>query len=299
MKPSKAMPKQLYLFKQGEEKTLEKKIEQAIRLIKSAAKIATEHGQPIEVCYSGGKDSDIILELTKMADVEYRAIYKNTTIDPPHTIMHCKRNGVEVMRPGMTFQDVILKSGLPSRYRRSCCDYLKEYKVLDYAILGVRRTESKKRAEMYKEPELCRHYKHGKKARQYFPILEWTDTDVADFIKLRGIKCHPIYYDAYGRFHAERRLGCMGCPLMSKNGRIEEFKHYPNMVKFYVKNGQRYLDTHPQSKINKLFADAYEWFVMSLFCDNMEQFKRRFGANSLNKKTDCKLFLENYFGIKF
>lgn len=143
MKPSKAMPKQLYLFKQGEEKTLEKKIEQAIRLIKSAAKIATKHGQPIEVCYSGGKDSDIILELTKMADVEYRAIYKNTTIDPPHTIMHCKRNGVEVMRPDMTFQDVILKSGIPSRYRRLCCDYLKEYKVLDYAILGVRRAESK------------------------------------------------------------------------------------------------------------------------------------------------------------
>lgn len=71
------------------------------------------------------------------------------------------------------------------------------------------------------------------------------------------------------------------------------------MVKFYVKNAQRYMDTHPQSKILKLFADAYEWFVMSLFCDNMEQFKRRFGANSLNKKTDCKLFLENYFGIKF
>ena len=38
---------------------------------------------PIEVSYSGGKDSDVILALTKMAGIPYRAIYKNTTIDPP------------------------------------------------------------------------------------------------------------------------------------------------------------------------------------------------------------------------
>lgn len=58
---------------------MENKIQQAIRLIQSAAK---RHGV-LEVAYSGGKDSDVILELVKMADVPYRAIYKNTTIDPP------------------------------------------------------------------------------------------------------------------------------------------------------------------------------------------------------------------------
>jgi 3'-phosphoadenosine 5'-phosphosulfate sulfotransferase (PAPS reductase)/FAD synthetase len=50
---------------------------------------------PIEVSYSGGKDSDVILALTKMAGIPYRAIYKNTTIDPPGTVQHCKDNGVE------------------------------------------------------------------------------------------------------------------------------------------------------------------------------------------------------------
>lgn len=45
---------------------------------------------PIEVSYSGGKDSDVILTLTKMAGIPYRAIYKNTTIDPPGTVQHCK-----------------------------------------------------------------------------------------------------------------------------------------------------------------------------------------------------------------
>ena len=57
---------------------LKKKVGHAIRLLQS---VKTDG--PIEVCYSGGKDSDVILELAKMAGINYRAIYKNTTIDPP------------------------------------------------------------------------------------------------------------------------------------------------------------------------------------------------------------------------
>ena len=74
---------------------LKKKVERSVKLIQSAGKVAKEHGQPLEICYSGGKDSDVILELAKMSGVDYRAIYKNTTIDPPGTIAHVKANGVE------------------------------------------------------------------------------------------------------------------------------------------------------------------------------------------------------------
>ena len=54
---------------------LNRKVERAIKLIQSAGKVAKEHGQPLEVAYSGGKDSDVILELAKMAGVEYDAVY--------------------------------------------------------------------------------------------------------------------------------------------------------------------------------------------------------------------------------
>ena len=174
---------------------LQRKVDFAIKLIQSASKIAEEHGQPIEVCYSGGKDSDVILELTRMANVPYRAIYKNTTIDPPHTIAHCKENGVEIHQPKKRFFDLIKQRGFPTRRVRMCCSELKEYKILDYAILGIRRTESAKRAERYKEPEQCRVYSKKEKCRQYFPILEWSNADVYAFIQERGIKCHPLYYD--------------------------------------------------------------------------------------------------------
>lgn len=93
---------------------LQRKVDQAIRLIKSAG----ADGSTVEVAYSGGKDSDVILELTRMAGIKYRAIYKNTTIDPPGTIAHVIANGVEVLRPKRTFFKIVEENGFPNRFRR-------------------------------------------------------------------------------------------------------------------------------------------------------------------------------------
>ncbi len=132
---------------------LKKKVDFAIKLLQS---IPLDSG-PIEVSYSGGKDSDVILELAKMAGIPYRAIYKNTTIDPPGTIKHCKSKGVEILKPTINFFDLVKKKGVPTRRARFCCEVLKEYKVLDRAIQGIRRSESVKRAKRYNEPEITVH----------------------------------------------------------------------------------------------------------------------------------------------
>lgn len=84
-----------------------KKIDRAIKLIQAGAEMAAKANQPIEVAYSGGKDSDVILELAKMAGVNYRAIYKNTTIDPPGTIAHAKQKGAEIRRPENSFLEIL------------------------------------------------------------------------------------------------------------------------------------------------------------------------------------------------
>lgn len=62
------------------------KEKQAIALIRSFEK---KHGT-FELCYSGGKDSDVILHLCKVAGVNCRPIYKSTTIDPPGTLSICR-----------------------------------------------------------------------------------------------------------------------------------------------------------------------------------------------------------------
>ena len=280
---------------------LTKKVERAVKLIQAAGKVAKEHGQPLEICYSGGKDSDVILELARMSGAKIRPIYKNTTIDPPGTIKHAREMGCEVMQPKQTFREVVEQSGFPNRWRRICCNKLKEYKVLDYAVVGVRREESRKRMERYHEPEVCRVYSKDVKARHYMPILEWTAKDVAEFLTERGVKCHPLYYDETGAFHAERRLGCMCCPLMSKLKRIASFKENPRMALFYIKAAQKYLETHPNNKITKLFnGNAYDWFTSQVFCDGEKQFRQQFGASPIfgNDAIDTKSFLEQQFNIK-
>ena len=90
---------------------LQKKVDFAIKLLRS---IPTDDG-PIEVSFSGGKDSEVILELAKMAGIPYRAIYKNTSIDPPGTIAHCKSKGVEVLAPTINFFDLVKMAGMPTR----------------------------------------------------------------------------------------------------------------------------------------------------------------------------------------
>lgn len=169
---------------------LQKKVDRAIRLLRQ---IPTDKG-PIELSYSGGKDSDVILELAKMAGIPFEAIYKNTTIDPPGTIKHCKENGVTILPPKKTFFQLISEKGFPTRRARFCCTELKEYKVYSHAIQGIRRCESTARAKRYKEPQICRVYSKTERVSVYLPILEWTDEDVAEFIAERGIKCHPLYY---------------------------------------------------------------------------------------------------------
>lgn len=272
---------------------LEKKIARAVRLIQSAGK----DGSVVEVAYSGGKDSDVILELTKMAGIKYRAIYKNTTIDPPQTIKHCRDNGVEVVHPVKSFFDVCEDNGLPNRHYRFCCKFLKEYKILDKCIMGVRRAESTKRAKRYKEPTECRFYGSKKEhVEAYYPILDWTDDDVVEFIKMRGIKLHPLYYRDDGTIDPKRRLGCMCCPLASANKRKEQFKKYPNMVKFYIRAAQRYIKKHPETKALHKYENVYEWFYRDVFCITQNQFNE--SKVSFFGKPNYKRFLEEYFNIE-
>lgn len=274
---------------------LYKKVNQSIKLLKTVSKSVDA---PIELSYSGGKDSDVILELAKIAGIPYRAIYKNTTIDPPGTIKHAKEIGAEIIQPRRTFFQIIQEKGIPNRRRRFCCSELKEYAITTRNVMGIRKEESTKRAKRYKEPEVCRVL-NGIHQRSYLPILEWTKDDVAEFIKVQGVKCHPLYYDEVGNFHAERRLGCLGCPLMYTEKRVKEFILYPKMLRLWIKNYQIYLDAHKESKAF-LFCrgNACNGMFQELFTNNKETYELLI-TGGLFKETaiDAKSFLEDYFKI--
>lgn len=280
---------------------LQRKIDGSIRLLRTIQK--AHEGEQIEIAYSGGNDSDVILQLAKEAGINYRAIYKNTTIDPPGTLAHVRAMGVEVMQPKRSFIEIVKAKGLPNRQHRFCCSELKEYKVLDVCVMGIRREESSKRAARYKEPTECRFY--GSKrvhAEAVYPILDWTLDDVREFIFDRNITLAPVYYDKHGKLHVERRLGCIGCPLANRAQRIEEYKNYPKLLRATIKAVRVFRETHPNAasitKYNQ--RDEYEQMVRDIFFDNQDEYNIAVNGGLFGdtERVDCKAFLEKYFNVK-
>lgn len=274
---------------------LQKKINQAIRLLQS---LAPKDGSPIEVAYSGGKDSDVILQLVKESGIPYRAIYKNTTIDPIGTRKHVIEMGAEIITPTESFFKLVEKKGFPSRLVRFCCEALKEYKILNVSVIGVRKAESRKRSEIYKEPTICRYYgakKESNKVKQIFPILEWSDDDVLDFIIDRKIKIHPLYYKQDGSIDIKKRLGCMGCPLQSPNKRIEEFKKNPKILKAWLIAGKKFMKNKPETATATRYNhDVYELMYRALFFKSQNEFQM-FDKSNLFGKPKYKELLEEIF----
>lgn len=273
---------------------LQEKIDKSIKLLKS---IKLDEGEAVELAYSGGKDSDVILQLAKEAGINYRAIYKNTTIDPKGTIKHVKDMGVEIRRPQKTFAELIAKKGMPHRVRRFCCKELKEYKILDKVIIGVRKAESIKRANRYREPTECRYY--GAKTEKnhvvvYYPILDWDNQDILDFIIDRAITIHPLYYREDGSIDITRRLGCMCCPLQSKKKRIEDFKKNHGMIKFYLNGIREFMRTHPIRK----YKNEYEYFIREVFFEKQEEYDRQQQKSLFPCEIDAKKLLEDFFKIR-
>lgn len=156
---------------------------------------------------------------------------------------------------------------------------------------------AKREKKRYKEPEVCRKYKNGD-SRIYLPILEWTEEDVANFVAERGIKCHPLYYDEQGNFHSDRRLGCIGCPLRSDNGK-SGYKKYPKMLKQLIKSADIWINApHKRSTSKKKFSNAYNLVFNNLFCSSYDEFQL-LTSGGLFPETgiDAKSFMEEYFNI--
>lgn len=276
---------------------LQHKVDFAIKLLQS---IPQDCEGGVEVAYSGGKDSDVILELAKMSGIQYEAIYKNTTIDPPGTIKHAKEMGATIRNPETRFFDIIKAKGYPSRFMRFCCSTLKEYPIKSRVVMGIRRDESTKRKKLYHEPEECRIYKNAKgrpKVRAYYPILEWTLEDVAEFLAERKIKCAPVYYDEQGVFHPERRLGCLACPLMSQTKRIKDFEQYPKLLLRWVKAGEDYAKNSTSRSAEVLGHSSWNYMFYGLYCETIEDYQQKTAENLFGEKFCPEEFLRKEFNL--
>lgn len=180
------------------------------------------------VAFSGGKDSIVILDLVRRAGVKHDAHMNMTSIDPPELVRFVKQNYPDVIRhkPVTTMWKLIEKKMMPpTRLVRYCCEVLKEGGGEDRLLItGVRWDESNKRRTR-KMVESCIK---SRTKRFLHPIIDWTDEDVWEYIKVNDLLYCPLYDQGF------KRIGCIGCPMSGK-GRLIEFERWPRIKKMYIK----------------------------------------------------------------
>lgn len=70
------------------------------------------------------------------------------------------------------------------------------------------------------------------------------------------------------------------------------------MVKAYLRCGNEFLKSHPESKTAKRFSDVYEYFVANAFFDNYKDYDNAKSGNLFPEKPDYKKLIEDYFKIE-
>lgn len=260
--------------------SLEKKVSYSIQLLQKAEKMAIrlDPEDGFYLAFSGGKDSQALYHVAKMAGVRFKAHMNLTSVDPPEVIRFVKEHypDVEMIKPKMSIYEMAKRKHImPTRKFRWCCY---EYKEMSGAgkvtLIGIRKQESVRRS---KREEVSTSIK-GKYSAQTFdqwseheekmvacvggkdkilvsPIIYWTERDVWEFLNENSIPHCKLYDEGY------TRIGCILCPMSNYKSKIRDMKRYPHAKRNWIKTIQWLIDN---GYINRNFTDAdtgFRWWI--------------------------------------
>ena len=288
MTPAQDIPLTLEGVLANARPSLQKKILYSIDLIRKAEKMALrldpENG--FWNTFSGGKDSQCLYHLVKMAGVKHKTHMSLTSVDPPEVIRFVKTQypDVELMKPRMSIYDMAKKKHiLPTMRIRWCCA---EYKEMNGAgkvtLIGIRREESVRRA---KRGEISTEIK-GKRNEETFdqwseheekmvtcvggkdkilvsPIIYWTERDVWEFLNVNCIPHCELYDQCY------TRIGCICCPMSRPRHKAKEIIRWPHVNRNWLKTIQWLIDN---GYIKHNFNDAETGFRWWMSGKSFDQF---------------------------
>ena len=282
---------------------LARKLEYSVELLRKSEKMALrldpENG--FYLAFSGGKDSQCLYHVAKLAGVRFKAHMNLTSVDPPEVIRFVKTQypDVELIKPRMSIYEMAKKKHiLPTRILRWCCAEFKETSgVGKVTLVGVRKEESARRA---KREEISTEIK-GKRNEETFdqwseheenmvacvggkdkilvsPIIYWTERDVWEFLNVNGIPHCELYDECY------TRIGCICCPMSQPRQKAKEIKRWPHVKRNWIKTIQWLINN---GYIDHNFNDAetgFRWWISGkgykqFYADEFLQLKIEFKDN--------------------
>ena len=88
------------------------------------------------------------------------------------------------------------------------------------------------------------------------PIVDWTDSDVWEFLNHYGCKSNPLYQCG------AKRIGCIGCPMQTSKRMIQEFDLYPKYKSLYIRTFEKMLKAHPERNYTwKSGIEVFDWWT--------------------------------------
>lgn len=231
--------------------------------------------EPYYLCYSGGKDSDVIRILASLSGVRHEIHHNLTTVDAPETIQYIKSiPGVMIEKARYadgshkTMWNLIPNKGMPPlRIMRYCCEELKEQGGQGrLKITGVRAAESQSRAanggeikiigkpkqtqtflekneinfQQTKKGGIVLNFDNAGSRRAVEHCFRTTSTMINPILDWTEADVweflHHYGCEANPLYKCERkRIGCIGCPMAQKKGMRKDFSLYPKYYYNYIR----------------------------------------------------------------
>ena len=259
---------------------LARKLEHSVELLRKSEKMALrldpENG--FYLAFSGGKDSQCLYHVAKLAGVRFKAHMNLTSIDPPEVIRFVKTQypDVELIKPRMSIYEMAKKKHiLPTMRLRWCCAEFKEKGGAGKAtLIGIRKEESARRA---KREEISTVIKRkitnetfdqwseheeqmvtcvgGKDKILVSPIIYWTERDVWEFLNSNKIPHCELYDEGY------TRIGCICCPMSSYRQKIREVKRWPHVKRNWIKAIQWMKDNGYSNHVEECAEMNFRWWI--------------------------------------
>lgn len=244
---------------------------------------------------SGGKDSQALYHIAKLAGVKFKAHMNLTSVDPPEVIRFVKQHypDVELIKPKMSIYEMAKRKHiLPTmRFRWCCAEYKEISGVGKVTLIGIRRQESTRRSKR-NEVELGNHKfsgnfdqwsEHKEKMVTCVggndkilvsPIIYWTERDVWEFLNGNGIPHCNLYDEGY------TRIGCILCPMSNYKSKIRDMKRYPHAKRNWLKTIQWLIDNGYSFTDNPNAEFGFNWWISG------KSFDEFYADEVLQKKID-------------